>query len=429
MIKQGMVGLLRKLGIDHLPLGNFVNITLLNILARVVGMCGSVWMARNLEPVQLGVFAFVITCQNPLARIVTLGLDPIIVRATSLLSAGETKAIFRYYFGLKLRLAAMLLLAWLLTFAGVWFTGYSQVSYVAVVLSPLLLTASLGWLGLAQRFGQMRQAALLEVVSAFIMSSSLLLFFRQGGGVAQAAMVTAISSIISALVVGSWISFLLRPTNSLDTRQIFKQHVSVKQGLWPLLISLASFGYTTLEVPVVTALYGFEAAGYYRVGATLPTALYMLVYTFANVMYPYYVDWARKPIVLKERLRQLNLLTLAIIALGVGFIYFAGKPLLVLFFGATYQGSYPILLCLWSAKLLVLWVNVWSVPLLALKQEKFVANVALYLSGSCLSVNYLFAHFSLGATTVALLSFLSELTVGVLCWWRMRRYLAQIGIP
>jgi len=427
MLKSFLFKLSRKAHVNQIPIWNILNITFLNILARGLGMFGAIWMARSLEPTQLGIVAFVVTCQNPLLRVLTLGLDPILVRITSGLAESDTLAIFRAYLNVKLRLAIGLLTAWTIAFTALWYLRGSELSCVALLLGPLFVTSSFSSLGMAQRLGKMRQSAIWDAISAFTLSAFTLLLLKKGDDAVSAAVIMGVSGVVGGVAMLAWIRSLLGRGNKIGDESIFRSHVNISQGLWPLVTSLASFGYTTLEIPLVGALYGFDAAGYYRVGATLPSALYILVYTFANVMYPSYVEWAQSPTVLKQRLRQLSSISMTVLVLGVAFVIFAGKPLLQSLFGSIYVKSYTILVLLWTAKLVVVWVNVWTMSLLALKQERFVAKTALAVSCVCLAANYVSSFTRAGAPMVALLSLVSELGVGLLCWWRVRTYFRNLS--
>tara|TARA_R110002050_G_scaffold74226_6_gene159397 strand:- start:1775 stop:2974 length:1200 start_codon:yes stop_codon:yes gene_type:complete len=399
-------------------------VTVLNVLGKIIGMLGSIWLARCLGPADLGVISFVMVLQSPLQRIISLGLDPILVRVTRDMSDPHAQGIFRHFTVLRMRLALWSLVLWVVVFVVVWFAGRTELASVAWILGPLLLAGAINWISMGQRFGRLREASLVDFVSLSIVAGGLLWLLVPGASLVTAAWIYCGCNLVGFANSARWGRDVLGGFRQAKDAASFQASVKIRDGTWPLLIMLASFGYTTLELPLVSFLYGFEQAGFYRVGGTLATGILTLVGTFGTVMYPRYVEWSKTPELLALRLRQLGIASAAIALGGIAFLYFSGHYLLETIFGAQYVQSFPILIVLGAAKLTILWVNIWSIPLLALRQEKFVARVAITVSLLCILSNLLVSSLNYGGVAVASLSLVSECIVGIVCYWKVRKLLS-----
>lgn len=415
-----VAGMREALSFFRGTVAQFLGVSSVNLFARIVGMVGSVWMARRLEPAEIGIIALVVTLQNPLLRCITLGLDPVLVRATHGADEQEACKVFRHFVHKKLKVALFVAAGWVAVFVGIWIYGGGALPIVALILTPYFLAAALGALGIAQRFGRLRENAFIELCSAFLLSAALLVFLSNGSGVFMAAGLMAGAALLASLVTAAWTRRVLGRASVAEDEKAFTTRVRLRQGIWPLMISLASFGYTTLEIPLVGAFYGLDSAGLYRVASTLPMALFMFVYTFGNIIFPKYVAWSVDREALLSKLRALSYLMLSMFVIGSTLMFFSADVWIRLLFGERYMAAAPLLVVLWAGKLIVLWVNVWSLPLVALGQERFVAITAVVVSIACVVCNWLLANGSLGSMAVAVLSFTAELVVGISCWIRIR---------
>lgn len=409
--------------LSSLPLGEAAGIAVISILARAVGMVASIWLARSWGAAGLGMVAFVMQCQTPLMRLIPLGLEPILVRRASGLCVDDAMSVFRCYSVLKIMVASLAMCLWLLAFWVVYTWGDARVGLIGIILCPLLLQGAVNWLGASQRLHKVSYNGLLELAAALIISLIVLCFVNSGQSIYEGVAIYVAAVSTAVIMSAFWGRRLVAGWYRRGDCSVFVRNINWSDGRWPLIIGLASYGYTTFDIPIVGLLYGFESAGYYRAAGTLSSAILTVAAAFASIMYPRYVEWAKNVFVLKARLKQLELFSVMMVVCGTIAMLGGGRHFLEITFGLTYGAGYPILLALGFSKLVIIWVNVWSMSLLALHGERYIAILTTGVSLSCMGLNFVVAPVGFGPWVVACLGAVAELIVGFCCRARVMRYI------
>lgn len=403
----GLVGILRQV----------VAITGLNYSARAITFLASIYFARCLGPVELGKIALLTSLQTPFARINTLGLDPIAVRKAAGLGRREGALLFQQLTRLRLEFGVLLSAVWSVGCLVVWWQGYGESALLGAIFLIPIATAGLNMFAAAQHYGRLPALNVRDVIGAVVYAALILLFVRQDDGAVKGALLLAIVT-----VVGTGYSFWFG-------RQILgdllpaggeRSLISWRDGIWPLTISLSAYGYTLLEIPIVSAFHGVAQAGIYRAATSLPMAASMGVAVVGQVLYPRYVALAGDPAGLWRLCTRLGWIMLAATVVAGLICFPLGHPLIALLYGDKFASGGNVFAFSMLAKVCVLWVNVWSLPYLALGGEKKIAITALTISLLVVLANVVAARLGFNFWVVAFLGFTAEMSIGTYCLLQLR---------
>lgn len=394
----------------------FSSIIALNFLAKLISFAFSVYLVRSLGPLEFGKIAFLTSLQAPLSRISTLGLDPIAVRESGKLNHEQAISLFQQVNLIRLKFSIALGVLWsvgcLVTFG----FGNSDFAFLGILYTFSIVSTGINLFGAAQHFRELPKLSRREVIGACFSALFVVLIIRPGATAFQGAMVTLLVSFVTTgYTVWFGKELLGNILPKFNKSKSYQALINWKHGIWPLIISLSSYGYTLLEIPIVTFNYGIEEAGIYRAALAIPLTASLAVGIAGQVLYPHYVKIASSHLQLWRFCRKLNWLMLLALIVTASLSFLFGKILILTVYGSNYTSGWVVFALSMLAKVSILWVNVWSLPLLVIGGEKQIAKLTLIISVLTILMNFLAPYFGAGSWSVALLSLCAEISVGFVC--------------
>lgn len=314
-----------------------------------------IYIARQLPPEQIGVFAVLITITELLAVLSGTGLMDLITREVARQPEAVRSLVSKYC---RLRFLYLLLLVPLALLA-VRFTGMREHLLPAAILCLSLFprAASESFQGALRGLHRSREFFYLELVQGVCLMATALVLVPLRPGITVAVTAEAVSWIAGG-IGGAW---LLRGHRSqagakTDYRGLFRKTFAF--NLYPLVVSV----YDRIDVILISRLVGDFAAGIYSIPYRCLATLQIVPYGVLTAYLPdlSVSDWSETSLSRVRRVfGMLYFFSLTIVATAI--------PLAPAFFSFVFGDAY-----LSSAGLLR--VLVWaSVPMFA----NFMLNVVL----------------------------------------------------
>ncbi|MGQ9678240.1 MAG: flippase [bacterium] len=378
--------------------------------------------ARHLNVEQFGVLSFGITFVTMWAVFSDLGLGVISARQ---LARDRTEGRQQVNIALAIKLVATLLVIGLIVLAvNMMRLGAEKVKIVYIsTLFVLQMAFTTYFASVFQGVEKMHFTTLSRVLQGVVLVSGVFVLRRGPAQVENYAWLYVIAGLVSVIFAGGAAYVLIRPVFDFRIRRWF----GVLKNAFPigLAIIFVSFYYwngTTL----LTKFSGDAEVGAYSAAFRVVWGTLFVTLSFSASIYPYfsrlYVSApARLSLVLKQALRYIAVLTLAVGGLGT----LLARPIVFLLYGAQYTGAVtPFMILVW-----------WSV---AASFSSLISNYLIAInrasemtiqSGISLGVN-LFGNIllipSYGAIGAAVSITAAEF-VGVLYLW-MRQLFIPYGV-
>lgn len=392
-----------------------VSVISINTLTRLISFIPAVLLARVLGQEDYGTFAYVLALIAPVQRFSTLGLDQIGVRKAQKCSQEIAIDIFRRIQGLRLNFSVIAALVWVLVYSLKWIEGGSTLLLITVIF-----LYSANWLGASQFTGKLTAYSIMNLGNSVVLAILVLLFVYFDFAYVDVYIVYAVYGLIGTILSLVLFKIIIgTPTWNIPAS------IGLKEGYPILLIGLGSYLYTVVEIPIVFSFFGANASALYKVALVIPLGLGFLWGTVSQIMYPKYVIWAQDRKLLKQKLKIVFLVCVcfyALCALG----YLALSPYAIpLLFGEQYRGAVGLSCILFLTKSLVLLVQVFSLPMIAIKKEWAVAKIA-NLVGIVSIISMLACSAILKSLyAVAIITFMSEFVVLAANFWSLKKELNE----
>lgn len=391
----------------------------LNLLSKLIFFVGVVYLTRALGPTENGKLAFLASLQVPLSRISPLGLDPIAVRVAHRAGADRARIVFQEVNRIRFIFSLILGLFWISACLGWLFFGTpAEYGEIGLYYSVGVCFAGVNLFAAAQYFQKLPQLTARDVITSLVYVGLVLAVIQENATATSAAMIVFAVSIVALVfnvLFGKTLLGTLFPRKGLRAREI-----SWTMGIWTLIMSLSAYGYTLLEIPIVTMFYGLEETGIYKAASSIPVAVFIGVIAVGQVLYPKYVRLAERPLELMRFCGRLGWFMMTCLLVSVLIIFPAGGLIMEAVFGQQFASGGVVLSLLFLANIAILWVQVWTLPLLAMGREKSMAAMAASVSIGALALNGVAGLLNLGMESVAVIHFGSELAMGSMCYLHFR---------
>ena len=303
----------------------------------VIQFASQVALARMLLPAEFGVIAMVTPILGYLQTFSELGLVQVTIQRKEI-SDGEVSALFWVNAGLGAALGVIL--AALSPLIG-WFYGQPDAGHVALVLSALLVTASLSAQHVALLNRELRFAAIatIDISAASLAAASGIIAAKLGAGF-WSLVAMQVANALTWLVL-SWSFSRWRP--SRPRRQ---------PGLWPLLrfgadVTGSNLVHTlsfSMDSVLIGVSAGQTALGFYdRAMRLVVMPITQLVTPFGRVAVPVLARLRDDPERFRAAYARLLQVALALTTPSVVFAIVLAHPLITTLLGDRWAPSAPIL--------------------------------------------------------------------------------------
>ncbi len=243
-------------------------------------------------------------------------------------------------------------------------------------------------------------------IQALITTSLYFIFFRPGMS-AGADLVIQDIGLFIAFGFAWYTALGRRHIQLFDWKSLLEIFPIINDGRWLILIGLAVYIFTTLEVPLIGWLYSLKELGVYRTSIVLVGGVSAFTGYIPMLLYARMLEWNKMGAAyLWEQQKKV----LIYFAMGAGCLSLAAFLLAPwgyhLIYGAAFQrGAYPFAILL-TAKLMAVLSGILSWGMTAQKKEKILFRILINVSVFSLVLNLLvIPRFgAYGASTINLLS-------------------------
>jgi O-antigen/teichoic acid export membrane protein len=396
----------------------------LNLTSRALGILGSLYAARCLGPVKLGISGVVQSAVQQAGLLSNGGLDPVGVRRIATdpaRASGVTATITRF----RLFVTLLLGLAWSQVVLLIEPPGGHTVWLLGV---PLLLATALNLTYVFQGLERLPLQTAITTGGALLSAVIYLAWFKPGaflgadllvlGG--ATAVVSSASWIAYRRVTGHW------PVTATDRPRTMEL---LRESWRYWLLTGVVFLYASYQVPFVAYFLGARPAGWYRAAMMLAAALELLYNSANNLLLPRLVRWHALGLgYMWERQRELLRLYLLLGGtLTVGVVLVA-PPVLRRLLGAEFEPAIVAFQILAAGRVVAFWGQIFAWGLAATKQDTDYL-LASSLGMVCSLPLNLTVVGRWGVLGVAVVSLMSECVVNGGCFVLMRRHVARAATP
>jgi O-antigen/teichoic acid export membrane protein len=396
----------------------------LNLTSRALGFVGSLYAARCLGPVKLGLSGVVQAAVQQAGLAYNGGLDPVGVRriATDPAHApGVTGAITRF----RILAAAALALVWTVVVLLIDPPGGRTVWLLGV---PLLLATALNLTYVFQGLERLPLQNAITTGGALLSALAYLLLFRPGAFLGADLVVLGAATAVVALA--SWIAYR-RVTGHWPLgggqRGLLPDLLRESWRYW--LLTGVVFLYASYQVPFVAYFLDVRAAGWYRAAMTLAAGLELLYNSVNSLLLPRLVRWHSLGLgYMWDRQRELLRLFLVVGVVVTAAVILLAPPVFHRVLGPEFGPAILAFQVLAVARAVAFWGQIFAWGLAASKQD------GAYLLASTLGVVCslplnLAVVGRWGILGVAGVSVVSECVVNGACFVLMRRHVTRSPAP
>lgn len=388
-----------------------VSISLLNISSRAVSFVASAFAAQCVGASNFGVSGIIITWAMQVSLLFHGGLDPIVSREIAQHPA-QSRNLLTAVARFRLSIALLLALLW-------------------VIITRLLV--------LAEQWAVWQLGAVLLLCNAL----NLVYFFQGLGKLRTLNLITAISSLLTALIystflpkmplgsdlvvfvglnvlstAATWLvaSMIIAPSHSpkLHTHRVF-QLLGTSWKYW--LVAVAQFFYTNFQLLILSTAVPEQAIGAYRSALIIAGALDMVFSSFYNLLLPRFVEChaAGEAVFNRER-RNMLWLFVAIGIVPTGALILSSSIIYDVLFGAEFAGGSFPLVFLACAKFINFIGQIYAYTLIVNKQDTAVMTGCLTGSLASIMLSLLLVR-AYGTLAAAASTLLGEAIITALYLW------------
>ena len=400
-----------------------LKMSIARMISLAVGLVGSIWAARCLGPVNLGISGMIIGTVNQLVLLGSLNQNANLVRGyKNAASPGQaadlvsTAFTFRTLYTMAMMLVATIVMV-IIGVPSTWIVG------IIAAFPFFLFSVNVpDWV--LQGEGNMPACYMVGTLQALVIAGLYFVFFRPGMSPGSDVIVWAIGTGIY-FGVGWYIAVGKRKIKLFQPRLAPAMFPILGEGRWLILMGLVNYVLVNLESPLLGYLHSIKEVGTYRAATQISMGMQAFLLMISDLMYPRLIEWRKEGIeVLWQRQKKVAIV-LAGGLLPMGLLAFLITPIFFHYcYGSAFQrAAYPCALLLFSRLVAVL-TRIYGYGLVAQKEDRKLAIVCSGIAVFSLASNCIFIPtYGIYASSInnlisEILSFALELGVS---YWVLRK--------
>lgn len=371
----------------HRLFKQFAQMTFWRIFALAFGATASIWAARCLGPENLGISAMVVAVAEQAMLIVTLNLNPLLIREYKRQSDEDQNTLVATVF--TYRIVTSMLFG-ILVIGGMFLWGISIKWWLALVAGIpyfTLICNDSSWLLQARENLPAQHRAL--AIKSLVTAALFFIFFRPGIAPGWDVVVQVIG--IGTAMLISWKWAMDNKSFSLLNFHKFKTiWPMIVEGRWLFLTGVVIYIYNSLGSPLLGWLHSIKELGAYRTAILAAGALQSFLLLINGLLYPRFIEWQKMGTdFLWQRQKALFYFgLLCIIPLTV--LTFLLSPWFYKLYGPKFtHAAYPFAI-LMTSKYVATLSSVFTLGLWAQHRDRAMLAVTTMAAFSSLIINLLF---------------------------------------
>lgn len=403
-----------------------VLMVILNGVAKLLMFASSVYAARCLGPVNLGVSAQILSIGQQASIVYNGGFDPIATReiaANNTRAAQLTKAIILF----RLALAILLLGAWTLAVCLIFDASPMRNAWLLGGLLMFVGSLNLGFL--FQGLEKLPIQGLAGVGTAILTACGVFLYFHPNMIVGADIAVALVATFIP--LVGLWAYYRhlrLGGGGQMNFSEVLVEWKwMLKRSWYYWVLALVVYLYSGVQIPIVTYFLGEESAGIYRSAVVLANGLQLLYGSIAGLLLPRLVTWNKDGLrAMWDKQKNLAMVFVCIGLPVTGIAFVAAPTLYEHFLGPQFNGGALIFQILAVQTLVVFIGQIYAWGLTANEKHGALLSSCIFGALVCIGANPIVAP-AFGIAGVAVVSLVAEVTIHTLFFLVARRHFRQFG--